>query len=170
MRRLTIFRFLTDNPNLIYAILRSHRRFEKLANFTLASALEEMHEQGSDSLEKDALQRINSNGSGSLSLSDATADEKTALAEAESRAASLSLTDTADSTATYPPQPHVKSEKAKGKMKEGSLVHSRSGSLERTATGHRWVSKSGFIPTESWVASWREGYVILASFILWARR
>jgi hypothetical protein len=118
------------------------------------------HEHATDSSSKEALQRINSNAS--LSLSDSTIDEKTALAEAESRAASLSLTDAATDSTTYPPGPQAKSEKARGKMREGdglSLVQSRSGSLESTSDGRRWVSKSGFMPTESWVASWREGCV-----------
>ena len=57
----------------------------------------------------------------------------------------------------------VRSEKARGKLREGSVEITRS--LERIALAG--IGRNRFVPTQEWVSSWQQGYV---SYVLHVRR
>lgn len=198
-KRLIRKRF-SECPHLIYAIIRSHARFEELANFTLSG--------GVAAIRKRRKERVNGGGSHTppkssrrpslasdlpaspapgveRELSEQVAQriedqEKAALAQQQL----VQSPPPASPTSEYPPRfPTTKplSEKAAGKQRARSMSQSSfpPGSLN---TSHAdlaslyseageidegpYVSKSGFQPTETWVASWREGLPIDGILIL----
>ncbi|KAI5477870.1 hypothetical protein MNV49_005855 [Pseudohyphozyma bogoriensis] len=163
---------LAENPNLVYAIIRSHKRFEELSTFTLAAGVAEVRR--------------------------ARSERKAAAAAAAASASSPSSTPTSPRPTAVPMKEIVRkrpdgeeeevSEKARGKMKETAAsaeqeerggVDSALGmaelSLDQAGTPREeetkedvFVGKNGFVPTESWVASWREGLPLDTILILLA--
>ncbi|KAI7892721.1 high-temperature-induced dauer-formation protein-domain-containing protein [Mucor mucedo] len=130
----------SNNPNLIYAILRNHQKFQKLAEFSLDNALIEIER---------------------LRQSKEAATHRLPRHSIDEAAAGASP----DSTASLP-----LSEKAKGKLPEASLsrVSSTSSIPPATNSPMRQSSvssvlsttsllpgaKNGFIPTDDWIYQW----------------
>ncbi|EIN03674.1 hypothetical protein PUNSTDRAFT_47999 [Punctularia strigosozonata HHB-11173 SS5] len=164
---------LSDNPNLVYAILVSHKTFQDLGTFTLARGLREVRrvqlakEEQAKKAEGDA--KGKGRGSGEAHV------EKARLLERESQSArqseeNLSRLERQDSgvevtrplmspTSGEPPasrtgSPARASEKARGKMRERRSI-SMDSELERIASAG--VGRNGFVPTQEWVTSWQQG-------------
>ncbi|KAH8554602.1 high-temperature-induced dauer-formation protein-domain-containing protein [Umbelopsis sp. PMI_123] len=157
----------TDNPNLIYAMIRAHIKFEKLRDFTLASALQE-------------IKRIQ------------LAKEEKRRKSQQLQHDSAESTDLAQSELTVPPQEASEqtedkalSEKARGKRKEqqSSAPDAKSEAEQSAANEHPTEvtegtdpaellrrqssassimsqtivpgSRSRFTPTQDWIDSWK---------------
>ncbi|GAA95284.1 uncharacterized protein L969DRAFT_92457 [Mixia osmundae IAM 14324] len=156
---------LSDNSNLVYAILRGHRRFEDLGNFTLDWAVDEIQRSKtakskgsseSEPLSRSASARTSSNGSLGASQTSlispllAPVDEEKAALAAREAASPVSHTEApAPPSPSYPPRAATAqmpmSEKALGKQRERT----------ESQRGQQYVSKTGFIPSDAWIASWR---------------
>lgn len=155
-----IFHHLSDNPNLVYSILTSHKTFQSMGTFTLARALRD-------------IKRIQSRRDDQTTGNDpATAknehelhdSEKSRLQETEAALAPIETTTGENiTTADAPASPistgsaggSVPSEKARGKMKarrSNSLDTSRVDPAAAAAVG-----RNGFVPTQEWVTSWQQG-------------
>lgn len=138
-----IYHQMSDNANLIYAIVRSHRRFENLASFTLKGAVDEirrvrserrstlsgvsMMEAGTESPTRPSL-KSNTSATSLLSLNSLPGEDKYNDDEED---------------------PVRMSEKARGKMRERSVsLGERPG--EDADPGHPgpYMSRTGFVPTE----------------------
>ena len=166
-------------PNIVYAIVRSHARFERLATFTLAdgiASIQQSRQRGTAATEDEKTSQRNS-----------TATESPTVLDNDSRAShdqtreKLSKTFSRDFSATgslrgdfsqlssptteYPPRI---SDKARGKMPQRSAsqltLHSN-GSFYGDGQAdfddvYAYISRGGFRPTEDWVASWRDGLPI----------
>ncbi|KAK4700481.1 hypothetical protein P7C70_g5768, partial [Phenoliferia sp. Uapishka_3] len=125
---------LSDNPHLIYAIIRSHQRFSDLSNFTLAS--------------------------GVASVRRARLERKAALASpplvsTPRRTSSQSARGDGKSEGEENAEGEVPSEKAMGKRRERSLSDATLMGVEASeaSEGEVFVGKHGFVPTESWLRS-----------------
>jgi hypothetical protein len=118
---------LSDNPNLTYALIRCHARFEELASFTLQSAVADIRKARAERESRPALKTNTS----TASLTPATAPS------------SPTAFDIIDD-----PFPGL-SEKARGKMRERSIDRD-------DGFPGPYTSRTGFTPTAAWVASWRE--------------
>lgn len=191
-------------PNLVYALIRSHARFEELANFTLAGGVAVIRKRrkerktGTSSHTPPKTPRRMSTASEGLAslptpgveheLSEQVSQriqdqEKAALAQ-QDQAGQVQSPQPASPVSEYPPtftSPTKMSEKAAGKQRARTMSQSSvlPGSLNAShadlaslysdaGDGDEgpYVSKSGFMPTESWVASWREGLPIDGILIL----
>ncbi|KAI9279691.1 high-temperature-induced dauer-formation protein-domain-containing protein [Umbelopsis sp. AD052] len=162
----------TDNPNVIYALIRAHSKFEKLRDFTLAGALQDITRI---ELAKEEKRRKSQQMPGETHESTDT----TRVAQAESTAPSLESSEqTADQQAL--------SEKARGKRKEedpsaasdaapetavpavneppavATVVSDPSEHLRRQSSASSIMSqtlapgnRSRFTPTQAWVDSWQ---------------
>ncbi|KAF7791240.1 hypothetical protein EIP86_002254 [Pleurotus ostreatoroseus] len=170
---------LSDNPNLVYNIVRAHRTFEDLGTFTLAGGLREIRRR---ELAKEELSRgsVDKGKTRASSLDNETpSDDKARLLRSESTNSVNSTPDdieaqrhprspderTTGRPLTSPTIPDAsmadlqqagRSEKARGKMRAGrTFSEDMTGSLERlAATG---VGRNGFVPTQEWVTSWQQG-------------
>ncbi|KAG6853689.1 hypothetical protein C0991_002224 [Blastosporella zonata] len=190
MARLEVFNAvilhnLSDNANLIYGILSSHKVFEDLGTFTLARGLREI--KRIQQAKEEQAHKTEGNLKGKApSGPDDDADpgaEKARLLESESNTA-LPVTESTEDihgtprssegqddgsevvtqsfmspgaeTPTQGSFAAALSEKARGKMRE-----TRSPSLDidvgidRVAAAG--VGRNGFIPTQEWVTSWQQG-------------
>lgn len=132
-----------DNPNLIYAILRNHQKFQKLAELSLDNAL----------IEIERLRQLKE-ASNTNRLQRHSTDES-------------QIPMSPDSTSSNNSNGIPLSEKAKGKLPEGSLsrVSSTSSLAQASPPPLRQSSissvistasllpgaKNGFIPTDDWV-------------------
>lgn len=197
-----------DCPNLIYSLIRSHARFEELANFTVASgvaSIKRAREQragkaaaGADDKSSRRASMV-SERDGGLPLTTPASeagnplpklvdeDEKATLAgrdrqqqlqeeKSEDSAAGAAATQpqNVSPASEYPPPRQTQagrilSEKAAGKQPMRSMsqltLHSEV-SLGGEGEEASFVARNGFVPTEGWVASWREGLPIDAILIL----
>ncbi|KAI0362682.1 hypothetical protein OH77DRAFT_1500300 [Trametes cingulata] len=177
---------LSENPNLVYAILHAHKQFEDLGTFTLARGLREIRRiqqlkeeraaqaQGRGSLDKGKRRardeeegapqsekaRLLQREMGSLDLQRTTGSTDT-LPEGQARTGDDHptrplMSPTATETQIGSEGTSVKSEKARGKMRAG-----RSSSGDMTGSLERLaasgVGRNGFVPTQEWVASWQQG-------------
>lgn len=176
-----LFHQLTNNPNVIYAILRSHQHFEELGTFTLAKGLSEVRRVQQLKEEHDARKR-----SGGAAKND-TSPKKRGYsqnqrsgteafdADIESEAASLAAGIDRHSLRSPPPDsvpqsPTVdasslesaqtqhtsrKSEKALGKMRERASLSDDAIPLhldpELERIATAGVGRNGFVPTQEWV-------------------
>ena len=163
----------SDNPNLIYALLRAHRTFEDLGTFTLAGGLRDVRRTEEQSHVQDTKGK-----SRAIEEYDQPHQEKQRLLERENAQSADSLTEvrvvprdplqqepaehveeipssqplmspTTDQATFSGPLTAV-SEKARGKMPERrSTSLDADNSLDRTtATAVGW---NGFVPTQEWV-------------------
>ena len=186
-----IFYHLPENPNLSYAILRSHKTFEDLGTFNLARGLREVRRI--QKAKDEQASRADRKGKNREVDEQQPHEEKQRLLEREGSTLSDSFTDLrVDSRPSSPPdeqhpasseeqvaaaQPLMSpsidtpmtsaypvSEKARGKMKAR-----RSGSLDTNASqaDPASVGRNGFIPTQEWVTSWQQGYGFVISFCRW---
>jgi hypothetical protein len=130
---------LSDNPQLIYALIRSHRRFESLANFTLKSAVEE-------------IRRVRAERRSSSLPPAATTEAETDNTKPELKhtLSSLSLLSIGEEKSTVEDEadPVRLSEKARGKMRERDPSMDEDQAGDPGAPGP-YRSRSGFTPTEN---------------------
>ncbi|KAF5324653.1 hypothetical protein D9611_004387 [Ephemerocybe angulata] len=179
-----IHNHMNENPTLILDILTSHKIFEDLAKFTLASGLREIRrvQQAKEELANRGSPNNDSKGKRPMNEpepADASA-EKAKLLQNESWNRASSLEEAAHSSgsptigmedesvyrALMSPSGEMSSpvsEKARGKMRERSRRSSdvdglgllgRNGSLEGLAAS---VGRNGFVATQEWVTSWQQG-------------
>lgn len=129
---------LSDNPQLIYALIRSHRRFESLANFTLKSAVEEIRRVRAE------------RRSSTLPLAATTTEAETDNTKPELKhtLSSLSLLSIGEEKSTDEADPVRLSEKARGKMRERDPSMDEDQAGDPGAPGP-YRSRSGFTPTEN---------------------
>jgi len=173
----------SDNPNLIYALLRAHRTFEDLGTFTLTRGLRDVRRMQLATEEQSHVQDTKGK-SRAVEEYDQPHQEKQRLLERENAQSADSLTEVqVVPRDQHQPEPagHVEeipssqplmsptidqatfsspltavSEKARGKMPERrSTSLDTDNSLDRTtATAVGW---NGFVPTQEWVTSWHQG-------------
>ncbi|KAM0746881.1 hypothetical protein T439DRAFT_306349 [Meredithblackwellia eburnea MCA 4105] len=168
---------LSDNPNLVYSLIRSHKRFEELSTFTLSDGVNEVRRVRHERKAAAAAAAL---------APPSTASSRRSSYQAvpgvpESRAPA-SAKETSDSekgvesgaealTTTSPATQEVPSEKAMGKRRERSLsvstIPMNDLNLEG-GDGETFVGKNGFVPSESWVSSWREGLPLDSILIMLA--
>lgn len=162
---------LNDNPNVIYAVIRSHKAFEDLGTFTLASGLREVKriqltreeqarldskkgrivdlEKGrttsNEYSETSATPEARHSGEGSLRGSDSEIIASTQPLMSPSGEDFPAISSISEENASQP------SEKARGKMpaRTSSLSEDMMNELERLASSG--VGRKGFVPTQEWV-------------------
>jgi hypothetical protein len=167
----------SDNPNVIYALLRAHRTFEDLGTFTLARGLRDVRRMQLATEEQSHVQDTKGK-SRAVEEYDQPHQEKQRLLERENAQSADSLTevrvvprdqhqqepagDIEEIPSSQPPMsptidqaifsgsPTAVSEKARGKMPERrSTSLDTDNSLDRAAaTAVGW---NGFVPTQEWV-------------------
>jgi High-temperature-induced dauer-formation protein len=168
----------SDNPNLIYALLRAHRTFEDLGTFTLARGLRDVrrieeqidahdtkgksraaeeeydqpHQEKQRLLERENALGISSRGQSVDSLTEVRVipREQEPEGHAEEIPSTQPLMSPSVEQAMFSGLPTAVSEKARGKMPERrSTSLDTDSSLDRaTATAVGW---NGFVPTQEWV-------------------
>ncbi|KAK7693228.1 hypothetical protein QCA50_002794 [Cerrena zonata] len=176
-----ILRNLSDNPNLVYAIIRAHKSFEDLGTFTLAGGLREIRRKQQAKEERARQDSGVDKGKqrADADLEEGPHEEKARLLRNEQNN-SIDLPRRTESIETLPeaseqstggpapasvptspnsaniPSSREPSEKARGKMRAGrSLSSEMTGSLEQLASAG--VGRNGFVPTQEWVTSWQQG-------------
>ncbi|KAF9232146.1 high-temperature-induced dauer-formation protein-domain-containing protein [Melanogaster broomeanus] len=179
-----IFHHLSDNPNLLHAIITAHKTFQELGTFTLAQGLREIKRVDLAKEEQARQSEHNRKGRGTpdddLEAGDLHA-EKTRLLRNESDAAfstdgevelshdpsNGSVEDENGGEGPAVTRPVISpssestprastSEKARGKMRERrSLSLEANNSAERIASAG--IGRNGFVPTQEWVTSWQQG-------------
>ena len=169
-----LFHQLGANPNVVYAILRSHKVFEEMGTFTLVKGLQEIRRiQGlkderaqqladarkeKDSVVPTAAAELDAEGMKKGSLLQ-NAEDAVEAAPTPGRGSSENAPETVrpDSRDSFSPpmspvtrEPRIMSEKARGKMRERSVsVDILDPELERLAAAG--IGKNGFVPTQEWV-------------------
>ena len=121
-----------ENPHLIYGIIRSHRRFESLASFTLRGAVDE-------------IRRVRTERKSSTDDA-STRHEIKSTPSSTSLASIGTLLNEEKFDGTDEEDPVRMSEKARGKMRERE---NSSDSIEDPGAPGPYRSKSGFVPTEA---------------------
>jgi hypothetical protein len=171
-----------DNPNLIYAVLRSRRRFQALRDFTLESGQEEIERQNQLRKEGTAdMQRANSIDS----IRSPTVSRTPTLGNVPEENSAFAIGDDDDSDADEPPSTEVPqspvqstsgasrtasiassidesvplqlrgmSEKARGKMPVGQPAFSRQNSMTSlsSAATPALATNEFFTPSSTWVS------------------
>ncbi|KAM0787084.1 hypothetical protein ACM66B_006342 [Microbotryomycetes sp. NB124-2] len=152
---------LSDNPELVYALLRSHKRFELLSTFTLAGGIREAKRlkeerrndkgrtksQRRDSHQSASSRRASRDGEkeGDEGVSEKVRgkrpdrDGSDVGGETTSRRSSLAALSVQDLTLS------ANDDEAQGSERQA---------VEEDTV---FVGKNGFMPTEGWVSSWRTG-------------
>ncbi|KLO07390.1 hypothetical protein SCHPADRAFT_922914 [Schizopora paradoxa] len=172
---------LNDNPNVVYAVIRSHKVFEDLGTFTLASGLREVKRI---ELTREEQARLDSKKGGIVDLEKGRTSSNeyyettsTSSATPETRNSGEVSLRGSDSEMIASAQPLMSpsgeefptiasiseentshpSEKARGKMpaRTSSLSEDMMHELERLASSG--VGRKGFVPTQEWVSSWQQG-------------
>lgn len=176
-----LFHQLASNPNVIYAILRSHQHFEELGTFTLAKGLSEVRRVQQLKEDHDARKQ-----SGGATKNDSAPEKRRHSqsqragtdifdVDVESEAASLAAgmghsslrSPPPDSVPQSPPvdapslesvqiqQTDPTSEKARGKMRERTSFSEDAVALsldpELERIAAAGVGRNGFVPTQEWV-------------------
>jgi hypothetical protein len=171
------------NPNLVYAIIRSRKRFHSLREFTLESGQAEIErqkqlkkEQGGESKRADSIDSLRSPVTPRTPTLSNVPEENSAFAigddddsDAESGAteqpqspvqspsgASRSASIASSADETVPLQLRGMSEKARGKMPVGQPAFSRQNSTTslNSAATPSLASNEFFTPTSAWIESW----------------
>lgn len=167
-----IHHHLSENANLTYGILSSHKKFEELGTFTLARGLREIRRV--QLAREEQARRVNSHDEASddapsahnekarLSENDGSSDTPTRpevgtspqSREDHGETTPRSATPlTAGATSQYSSE-HELTEKARGKMKERrSSSLDMNPSLERLAAAG--IGRNGFVPTQEWVSNFQ---------------
>ncbi|EJD53359.1 hypothetical protein AURDEDRAFT_111005 [Auricularia subglabra TFB-10046 SS5] len=170
-----------ENPNVLYALLRSHKTFEDLGTFTLARGLREIRriqlakEEQAQQQQQAQTQKARAGTETPTDSTDA-GQEKARLLEREGATSPehaeerepMSPTRSVEIRAVDPETGHVSpppedgeervgrmSEKARGKMRARNESFDADASLERIAAAG--VGRNGFVPTQEWVTSWQQG-------------
>ncbi|KXN82544.1 Protein HID1 [Leucoagaricus sp. SymC.cos] len=155
---------LSENPNLIYATISSHKTFEDLGTFTLTRGLRDikraqlLKEEQARGAESNHKTRGSSEGRDSSDpgtekarlLNEEGTNEGHSVAERDASVEEenpdvVEEGSTSDTTSR-------RSEKARGKMRER-----RSLSVEDPGVAPASVGRNGFVPTQEWVTSWQQG-------------
>ncbi len=171
-----LFHQLGANPNVVYAILRSHKFFEEMGTFTLAKGLREIRRiqrlkderarQLADTRKKDSVvlaptveldARISEEMKKSSLFQNAEGAVEVASTAGRGSSENPPPTTRSDSRNSFslPTSPEtsdspVMSEKARGKMRERSVsIDILDPELERLAAAG--IGKTGFVPTQEWV-------------------
>ncbi|CAG8593787.1 3735_t:CDS:10 [Funneliformis mosseae] len=182
----------SDNPHLIYAILRSPKCFEELSEFTLAkglieikkiqaakeqrkkqvriAAMEKTSEQSEVKNSQDEPSRPSVSDNES-NLSTQKDEDHGDVNEKPELQASSNIDTSQDSQIGISDQDSVPlSEKARGKLPEGVTAESRRKSNDSIKSNNIVptfaVGKSGFVPTEDWVSSWHSHFPLGTILIL----
>lgn len=164
-----IFHHLADNPNLLYAIITSHRTFQELGTFSLARGLREIRRielaKEEQARQAEHEKRLNSKQDTDVEAGDLQA-EKARLLQNECEAATArSVVESsregtpevdngldADLSSRFTisdnSPPPSSFEKARGKMRARSSESLDTGGMERFTVG---VGRNGFAPTQEWV-------------------
>ncbi|POY73446.1 hypothetical protein BMF94_3383 [Rhodotorula taiwanensis] len=147
---------LDRNPYIVYALAVSFPRLELLANFTLAVGVTEARRL--KSVRRERLRPI-SEASDAIEgpprpITDSAGPSAKALGKR--RASSVSLSGLSLNEPTLP---------SPALSRSGSST-SLGASNSRPDSNEPFVGRNGFVPTESWVASWREGLPLDALLIL----
>ncbi|KAF2200911.1 high-temperature-induced dauer-formation protein [Delitschia confertaspora ATCC 74209] len=172
-----------SNPNLVYAIIRSKKRFQALRNFTLESAQEEIErhnqlkkEQGAETSRSNSIDSLRSPTVSRTPTLSNVPEESSAFAigddedsDADSHhqeqprsplhspsGASRSASITSSTDETVPLQLRGMSEKARGKMPVGQPAFSRQNSTTSlNSVNTPTLGVNGFFtPTTAWIESW----------------
>jgi hypothetical protein len=177
-----------DCPHLIYAIIRSHQRFEELSTFTLIGGVSAIRrakkerQNGVTSPDVTSVKSSRRSSIGSLAslatpgIGPHGSTEKLSLIEEDQQRVDRERQSQPTSPiAEYPPT-RVLSEKAAGKQRARSTstltLNSNNSYFGDNASSYTndidtpFISKTGFQPTENWVASWRDGLPLDAISIL----
>ncbi|KAN0141309.1 High-temperature-induced dauer-formation domain containing protein [Lactarius tabidus] len=175
----------SENPNVIYALLRAHRTFEDLGTFTLASGLRDVRRMQRAKEEQSRAADTKGKSRAEEEVFDQPHEEKQRMLERENSLGISSREQSVDSltevrviprdspqleeTAVTQPLvspnidqatpsnfPSAVSEKARGKMPERrSISLDTDNSLDRVTATA--VGRNGFVPTQEWVTSWQQG-------------
>ncbi|EIW70902.1 hypothetical protein TREMEDRAFT_43442 [Tremella mesenterica DSM 1558] len=178
---------LKENPNLIYAILRSHQDFQTLATFTLVSGLRDIqrrkalrasvatiHPDSSvtsrvDTTEStrreseisNAAPRSRRESEISISIPESRRESEVLNSGPESRRESVSSRRIIISTTEPEEVSNIggMSEKARGKMRavESDKGEEELADEELLKVAMAGVGPNGYVPTQEWVASWQKG-------------
>jgi hypothetical protein len=162
-----LLRNLSENPNLVYNLVRAHQSFEDLGTFTLARGLREIRrkqllkeERPRDSSDKNRSPESQSDTErrgrekARLLRSESSIDVLDDI-EAQRQSASEDrmgrpLTSPTLVTASASDDPlTMPSEKTRGKMRARAESEDLTSSLERLAASG--IGRNGFIPTQEWV-------------------
>ncbi|EGG03426.1 uncharacterized protein MELLADRAFT_90153 [Melampsora larici-populina 98AG31] len=128
---------MSDNPNLIYALIRVHPRFDYLATFTLQDGLKEIQQRN---LIRRSSEISNTNESARSSLGSDRSKGKGKMKATEGSVIEGSINEDCEEELQTQPPPEMVEERMRG-------------SVEITAVS---VGRNGFVPTETWVTSWRD--------------
>ena len=168
-----IYLHLSENSNLIYGILSSHKKFEDLGTFTLAKGLREVRQ--AQLAREEQARRLDSHDEASGDAPNASR-EKARLSENDSlndiatptrsevgtprsaarddqvEVTTRSTTPSTTGATSQHNDEHSLTEKARGKMKERcSSSLDMSPDLERLAAAG--IGRNGFVPTQEWVSN-----------------
>ncbi|KAL4067524.1 high-temperature-induced dauer-formation protein-domain-containing protein [Scleroderma citrinum] len=172
-----IFHHLADNPNLLYAIITTHRTFQELGTFSLARGIQEIrrvelakeeqarqagHEKGSNAKQDVDVELGDIQAEKARLLqneSDIIAARTVVMEPSRNDAPEADNGENADLSSRFTAHennpPLSSSEKARGKMRERRSESVDTGGMERlTLSG---VGRNGFVPTQEWVTSWQHG-------------
>ncbi|KAF3935277.1 hypothetical protein ABW19_dt0204722 [Dactylella cylindrospora] len=169
----------SSNPSFIYAILRSHKRFETLRTFTLESGREEIEKQqrlqkdsASDIMQPDSPRAMSRSNTTTTQSSDAPADPETftigdsddsdddSPPQSRSSAMMTPSSTTFESRGnsideTVPIQLRGMSEKARGKLPMGQLSRQNSAlSVASHSSSMAYNSAGEFVPSPEWIETW----------------
>ncbi|GAA5949250.1 hypothetical protein JCM21900_000875 [Sporobolomyces salmonicolor] len=161
---------LSTNPALVHALLQTHKRFELLAHFTLATGVAEARRLRAERRERQRRRAAGSGGGGLETLKEGEASKEGSLEPTSPRERPASLSPSPTSPPLSPTKPSA-SEKALGKRRErtlslgglsvAELSLSELGGVRSPGTegeeDQPFVGKNGFVPAEEWVSSWRQG-------------
>jgi hypothetical protein len=174
--------FETDNPNLVYAIVRSRKRFQALRDFTLESGQEELERQNQqrkdggeeltratsiDSLrsptvartptlgnvpEEDSAFAIGDDDDSDIDDSRPSEQPRSPVQSASGASRSASIASSVDDS--VPQQLRGMSEKARGKMPVGQPAFSRQNSMTslHSVAGPALATNEFFTPSVPWVS------------------
>ncbi|KAI6028312.1 high-temperature-induced dauer-formation protein-domain-containing protein [Pisolithus orientalis] len=154
-----IFHHLSDNPNLLYAIITAHQTLQDLGTFTLASGLREI--KHAELAKEERTRQGDPNRKSNLREADIEAGdvqaEKARLLLNESHrivARSEGVESFREGAAEDEDEENTsilasKSEKVRGKMRERSVSSETTSSAELLASAG--VGRNGFVPTQEWV-------------------
>lgn len=182
----TIEHNFNDNPHLMYAILRSHKRFEDLQDLTLSSGIQIISEikkaRAKKSQEKKMLQSGQNGGEsednhGIADAESSHVDQSSQTFSVRNSAESIASPGKSSVSAALPsetarsrqpsvsseheffaPSPKVMSEKARGKLPEGAMIH-RQNSSSSIQSANSAIQRppsisEEFNPSSDWFETW----------------
>ncbi|CAL1704126.1 unnamed protein product [Somion occarium] len=182
-----ILRNLSDNPNLVYAIIHSHKSFEDLGTFTLARGLREIRriQQAKEERARQSTGTVDKGKQRAEGEQEQGPHEEKARLLRSEQSSSVDLPRQTDSietlpdaaqasmredgsppaslptspTAASPPTPQAHS--VPSEKARGKMRAGRSISNDMTGSLEQLaaagIGRNGFVPTQEWVTSWQQG-------------